>query len=1364
VTSIDVSGGTTGLTTSGGPVTTSGTITLAGTLNVANGGTGATTLTSGYLLKGNGTSAVSASVVYDTGTNVGIGTASPQALFTISSGAGTKAVWQTTRSFTVNRNFQLAVDEYVEGAFTITPSTTLGGSTYTTPTVAVTGAGNLGVGTTAPVSKFHVSVNAGTLPPTSSAEQILTVSGADGASTRVLIDAFGGNPGIHTRRANGTAAAPTAVLAGNYLGFLSSWGYGTTAYAAGSQVRIGLMASENWTDTARGTHLVFDTTTNGSTALAERMRIDNAGNVGINTASPAGRLHALGPAGADVLYRLEPAYTYASKLLISSVSSGDGGIRYGTSNDLNVLTYSTMTFNTGAISGGLGTERLTINISGNVTANVDIRSPIFYDSNDTAYFLDASSTGTALSTNGILIAGTGTSGGVQNRTYTAGRNRIWSFANADTYGISYFQGGPDYIGLHVAGTATQAGSDFWVSSTGIAQVRNEMRAPIYYDSANTAYYVDPASGSVLNRLVSITGAGNTNGGNLQLGDKDVNTAKWSVLTGAHYGGTSEPKGVMLIGSYSASGANQVSIGGNVYEANPATQIVFFTATTATHPTGGTSRLSIDGNGVVTANVDIRAPIFYDSNDTGYYIDPNGNTRLNQLLLAGSIATINNFSPANSAIRLTPNLHLNATAGNAVILNWDNGTTSGLTFRIGNGAGSDVFTTYANGATYAPILYDISNSAYYVDPAGSSVLGIITAQSSNDAQLYLNGNGTSWAGIQWTDVSASDNMWYNGSTSTFAIGGGGSIVANKKLHINGGTTIGSGLAATASGTNSLLVEASITANQLYAQIFYDSQNGAYYVDPASTSNLNVLNVQPNSTTSGGGINFNGAGNAFIRGTSTDGASSTGANLQLQSWFGIGFGPSISGQLVPIGENAVWIDARNGDLTARRILVANQDARAPIFYDNNNTAYYGDFAGVTNLADLRAPNVVHYPGWPGFPGIDANAYGFNAISSFTYANNAPYTGPFVSFAAGGYNLQLNAPYSGAGYGLAFRTRNGDTSSFNPWRYPAVYDVNVNGGGALYATIYYDQNNTAFYVDPNSTGTSLNVAGNIIGVGELRTSGQITNANYMVGGSQNGAVNIGRIDLNYRWEGTVWGSTTTLGLLANCLDYWEFGIHDSGSKVVSPLYYDGGARFLMGRDIGWGTTYIEAASNFRAPLFYDSNNTAYYLDPAATSVLNQAQFVNRISIGDGNGTPFLNAGSPGVWLSYNGGVNIFMGSESSTVAGFYIAGDWRLRVNSSGDVTAGGNVTAYSDARLKKDVETIGDALGLVRKMRGVTYTRIDTDKAGVGVIAQEMLEVMPQVVQQGIGEDDTLSVAYGNLVGVLIEAIKELEARVAHLEGK
>jgi len=57
VTSIDVSGGTTGLTTSGGPVTSTGTVTLAGTLNVANGGTSLTTLTANNVILGNGASA-----------------------------------------------------------------------------------------------------------------------------------------------------------------------------------------------------------------------------------------------------------------------------------------------------------------------------------------------------------------------------------------------------------------------------------------------------------------------------------------------------------------------------------------------------------------------------------------------------------------------------------------------------------------------------------------------------------------------------------------------------------------------------------------------------------------------------------------------------------------------------------------------------------------------------------------------------------------------------------------------------------------------------------------------------------------------------------------------------------------------------------------------------------------------------------------------------------------------------------------------------------------------------------------------------------------------------------------------------------
>ena len=66
---------------------------------------------------------------------------SSSTLLTLTSNAGTKAVFATTRNFAVNRNFQIAVDEFAESAFTITPSTTLGGSTYTTPIFTLVAAG-----------------------------------------------------------------------------------------------------------------------------------------------------------------------------------------------------------------------------------------------------------------------------------------------------------------------------------------------------------------------------------------------------------------------------------------------------------------------------------------------------------------------------------------------------------------------------------------------------------------------------------------------------------------------------------------------------------------------------------------------------------------------------------------------------------------------------------------------------------------------------------------------------------------------------------------------------------------------------------------------------------------------------------------------------------------------------------------------------------------------------------------------------------------------------------------------------------------------------------------------------------------------
>jgi hypothetical protein len=125
---------------------------------------------------------------------------------------------------------------------------------------------------------------------------------------------------------------------------------------------------------------------------------------------------------------------------------------------------------------------------------------------------------------------------------------------------------------------------------------------------------------------------------------------------------------------------------------------------------------------------------------------------------------------------------------------------------------------------------------------------------------------------------------------------------------------------------------------------------------------------------------------------------------------------------------------------------------------------------------------------------------------------------------------------------------------------------------------------------------------------------------------------------------------------------------------------------------------------------------------------------------------------YIHSNGGLIGFLTSGSA----------WALQVDNGGNTTATGNVAAYSDARLKTNVRTIENALDLVNRLRGVTYDRIDSGDHRVGLIAQEAQLVVPQVVLKD--QDGMLSISYGDLVGVLVEAVKELTYRVRELESK
>ena len=109
--------------------------------------------------------------------------------------------------------------------------------------------------------------------------------------------------------------------------------------------------------------------------------------------------------------------------------------------------------------------------------------------------------------------------------------------------------------------------------------------------------------------------------------------------------------------------------------------------------------------------------------------------------------------------------------------------------------------------------------------------------------------------------------------------------------------------------------------------------------------------------------------------------------------------------------------------------------------------------------------------------------------------------------------------------------------------------------------------------------------------------------------------------------------------------------------------------------------------------------------------------------------------------------------------------LDMSAAGAATFNNDVTAFSDERLKANIETISDALDKVSQMRGVTFDRVDFDgERQMGVIAQEVEKIVPEVVREDKSEDKIKSVAYGNLIGLLIEAVKDLKNEVDELKNR
>jgi hypothetical protein len=120
--------------------------------------------------------------------------------------------------------------------------------------------------------------------------------------------------------------------------------------------------------------------------------------------------------------------------------------------------------------------------------------------------------------------------------------------------------------------------------------------------------------------------------------------------------------------------------------------------------------------------------------------------------------------------------------------------------------------------------------------------------------------------------------------------------------------------------------------------------------------------------------------------------------------------------------------------------------------------------------------------------------------------------------------------------------------------------------------------------------------------------------------------------------------------------------------------------------------------------------------------------------------------------GDANLYVDTTTGRVGVGTTNPGYKLDVN--GDIYATGNITAYSDKRAKSDIQKIENALDKIDQLNGYTFTM--NDKRYTGVIAQEVLPVLPEAVTGS--EETNYAVAYGNMMGLIIEAIKELKEKI------
>jgi flagellar biosynthesis chaperone FliJ len=514
--------------------------------------------------------------------------------------------------------------------------------------------------------------------------------------------------------------------------------------------------------------------------------------------------------------------------------------------------------------------------------------------------------------------------------------------------------------------------------------------------------------------------------------------------------------------------------------------------------------------------------------------------------------------------------------------------------------------------------------------------------------------------------------------------------------------------------------------LYAPIMYDINDAAYYVDPNGTSNMNL----------------------FTRGTL---ARSSLNALQDNS---------------PVTTRSVQGDAyRNGSMGWGQV-------------DFNVMTNWGSGFIDTWSNPANAPGgSSHYTGFQSMHHTSQNSYNFYGFQMVTAGE-----------ADNRYFLRSSWNTPRAWVEMIHTGNLSGNSILNQWGGNQSANFHISGSGRagadLRAPIFYDENNTGYYADPNGVSNLAGITTSV-NYNTFHTWTNLPNHTGFYSSNHNGAhfyPNNGSYG-SWRMDGTRngWGGLEFQGGAGNI------------SVMIGQGGWGGMTTGMHANSYGWLWRF-EHQTLYAAGMV-DSDNTGYYIDPNSSTRITGDNWISDASgiarVGHNWAPNYCVGGyyccSWDWWGSCNG--NCYNGCQSTATY---------LKFSVYGGAESWGGWWGWSDGRFKEKVSTISNALSIVKNMRGVTYDWKEMpesydeaiksvkgktydaasahDNSGhegfrsqVGLIAQELKDVLPMAVMEVEDKDTTgsvigshLTVNYDNIIPVLIEAIKEQQQQIEELK--